>query len=567
MVYWSFLTLWLLFASYQGGKPPLRRAFPPFPRPLTLANRSMANIFPRESSTLPQAYLNLPVFVHSKMPPLEKHHLSPARGSGLEPLPEPVRERLLPAKTGWGLSGPSDEHSVRTLCTMNKMLVRVSKRILGDGEINSQLKLGTCQAKKSSKNYVYFLNHLNECGTKRQMINDQMTYSNTLQYNPGMIQGPIRRSAPFALAVACNYTRYQYSYKIGYLPKMRMRHIFKPMRNRVNFILTPRNAQWQRLAPLDRYVLGEPMFFEAEGPTIPQDMRLYVHSCYATPNKSSTSTPQFTVVKDFGCMIESKYSRSRFIPYKNNVVRFSVDAFLFQGMPEQLYMHCTMSAESDVPTPTAKSCNYDTSVGRWVELHGWDWVCACCDSNCGSSTAALSEITSSRGWKVQPRGQFFKSHKKKRLFSSSKTTTAAASVAKTTTEAIRRSTTPWSDPVLVTDDNAEVKWPFGGGVVEWVEEEEEQRVKGNAVVEEDVPEGHRAFEESEVQATKKSKMKMPRTPTALPPIQKATTETTNPEVMGKVADWEWEEKMKGSAVVVEVKERRRTFEDIFDFGE
>lgn len=31
-------------------------------------------------------------------------------------------------------------------------------------------------------------------------------------------------------------------------------------------------------------------------------------------------------------MVESKGGRSRFIPYKNNAVRFSVDAFLFKGI-------------------------------------------------------------------------------------------------------------------------------------------------------------------------------------------------------------------------------------------
>ncbi|CAG13778.1 unnamed protein product, partial [Tetraodon nigroviridis] len=36
------------------------------------------------------------------------------------------------------------------------------------------------------------------------------------------------------------------------------------------------------------------------------------------------------------CMVESKYNHSRFIPYKNNIVRFTVDAFLFKGMPYQV---------------------------------------------------------------------------------------------------------------------------------------------------------------------------------------------------------------------------------------
>lgn len=34
--------------------------------------------------------------------------------------------------------------------------------------------------------------------------------------------------------------------------------------------------------------------------------------------------------------MESKDNHSRFIPYKNNIVRFSVDAFLFKEMPHQV---------------------------------------------------------------------------------------------------------------------------------------------------------------------------------------------------------------------------------------
>lgn len=68
-------------------------------------------------------------------------------------------------------------------------------------------------------------------------------------------------------------------------------------------ILTPSSsclAQWERSPPFERYVLGRSMYFQAEVPSVAPDKRLYIHSCYATPEKTHTSTPQFMVVKNFG---------------------------------------------------------------------------------------------------------------------------------------------------------------------------------------------------------------------------------------------------------------------------
>uniref|UniRef100_A0A3B5AJ90 Zona pellucida sperm-binding protein 3 n=1 Tax=Stegastes partitus TaxID=144197 RepID=A0A3B5AJ90_9TELE len=315
------------------------------------------------------------MFLDSKQPLVEKEHFSPAKGTGQEKLPGTLREILLPARPS--ATPPSAAGvSVKTSCERRQMRVQVERSVLGTGDLTG-LKLGTCGFSKSTEDHLYFEYDFRMCGTKRTIIDNQVAYSNTLQYDPPVQQGPIRRSVPFALPVTC-YFNYQYSYKIGYTPKVQLRKIFKKMKNGVKFILTPRN-QWERLSPSDQYVLGKPMYFEAEALPTAHDERLYVHSCYATPERSHTSTPQFPVVTNF-CMVESKDSRSRFIPYKNDAVRFSVDAFLFKGVTgQQLYMHCTMSVGSSVPSPTTKSCNYDTEAG-WVELFGPDSVCACCDS-------------------------------------------------------------------------------------------------------------------------------------------------------------------------------------------
>lgn len=54
-----------------------------------------------------------------------------------------------------------------------------------------------------------------------------------------------------------NLFRYLYSYKIGYTPKMRMRKIFKPMKNRAKFILSPRNGNRNILLSQSNHVVTE----------------------------------------------------------------------------------------------------------------------------------------------------------------------------------------------------------------------------------------------------------------------------------------------------------------------
>ncbi|XP_034029515.1 zona pellucida sperm-binding protein 3-like [Thalassophryne amazonica] len=280
-------------------------------------------------------YLRLPVFVHSRLPLVHKEFFDPTAGTGLETLPGQVRDILLPVLPGTGAPRvPVEPVSIR--CSRNKLQVRVRKSVLGPGTSQYHLRLGTCNASQYSRDSIDFDHDLDLCGTTRTVINNQIVFSNVLHYDPPRGPGPIRRTGAFMVPVVCHYNRYHYSYKIGYRPKIRLRKIHKPMKNREKLILTARNAEWERLSASDHYSLGKPMYFQAEAPSVSQHERLYIHMCYATPRNPRTSTPQFPVVANFGCMVESKYSHSRFIPYKNNIVRFTVDSFLFKGITSQL---------------------------------------------------------------------------------------------------------------------------------------------------------------------------------------------------------------------------------------
>uniref|UniRef100_A0A3Q3AM92 Zona pellucida sperm-binding protein 3 n=2 Tax=Kryptolebias marmoratus TaxID=37003 RepID=A0A3Q3AM92_KRYMA len=350
---------------------------------------------------LQDRYLSLPMFLDSDLPLVHRDFFSPARGSGQEPLPGPVRQLLLPAWTDTeprSLSGVT----VRTSCERNRMRLQVDRNILGLGQPVAHLRLGSCRVSRTTADHLYFEHELHGCGTKRKMLDNRIVYFNELRYEPPEPTGPIRRAAAFRLPVACYFNRFVYSYKIGYKPEVQIRKVVKKMKNAAKFVLTPRNAEWEELSPSHHYVLGEPMFFEAES-VLSDGERLYVNTCYVTPEKSHTSTPRYPVIKNFGCMVEGKISRSRFFPHKNSSVRFSVDAFLFKGMTgQQLYMFCSMFVGGSDPTPTAKSCNYEPKNQRWVEVSGSSSVCDCCDSSCSSDHPAETQTISSTSWSIDP---------------------------------------------------------------------------------------------------------------------------------------------------------------------
>lgn len=48
-----------------------------------------------------------------------------------------------------------------------------------------------------------------------------------------------------------------------------------------------------------------------------------------------------------------------------NTVLKNCRGILWSALLKQLYMHCSMSVGSSTPTPTAKSCNYDTKAKRF----------------------------------------------------------------------------------------------------------------------------------------------------------------------------------------------------------
>lgn len=111
----------------------------------------------------------------------------------------------------------------------------------------------------------------------------------------------------------------------------------------------------------------------------------------------------------------------------------------------------------------------------------------------------MTEIISSRPWTIEPKVKPTTTPKRKTV----STTITPAPQPEMAREVTEWSKTSQPEAIAVTlmgkgeSTVKDLEWPFGGGGVKWVEVEgEERRVKGSAVVEEEVvTEPHRIFEE------------------------------------------------------------------------
>uniref|UniRef100_A0A3B3DSR8 Zona pellucida sperm-binding protein 3 n=1 Tax=Oryzias melastigma TaxID=30732 RepID=A0A3B3DSR8_ORYME len=447
----SLLVSVCLLLSRTSGGPRAAEA-------LNQTDRALRRLF-RDK---PPPLLGVPVIMDSH----QDQSASP-RGTGQEAVPEQVRELLLPV---WPNISPLSVSgvTVRTSCARNRMQLQVDRSIIGSEEPDSLLRLGTCRVSQSTGNHFYFDYDLSMCGTKRTTIDNRMVYFNVLHYNPPKPRGPIRRALPFSLPVACYFNSYL-CFKYFFFTAQHL----SPLKNSSfsDFFYIPVSAQWEKLSSSDHFVIGDPLHFEAKASTLSHHERLYVHTCYISQDQSHTATPQFPIMKNFGCMVEKKSGRSRFIKHKQDAVRFSVDSSSFKGMTEQV-----------TRTPSAKSCSYNAKDRKWVELFGLDSVCDCCDSICSSTAPSESKGkgASSVRRKTEP------------------VTTETPQL-----EPGEWSWKPWpAEPAemlrgKVEQLRKELDGSFGDGGVSWFDEAEEKHVKGSAVVEEDekITEPHRIFEE------------------------------------------------------------------------
>ncbi|XP_007549221.1 zona pellucida sperm-binding protein 3 [Poecilia formosa] len=278
---------------------------------------------------------------------------------------------------------------VSVTCSPSDFVVRVKPAFYGLGAEAQELTLGRdCRSNGISRPHgdLLFTYPLTACDGVRELPDDYLVYKYVLHYKPSPKRFP-SRAHQIDVNIECHYQRDHAVYQLAVQPTWQTVVLRKKLKGRpMEFQINLMDGSWRTPAKSQVYLLGQTVNIQVSAPHLPAGLKLYTNSCYAAPSSGSKSSLKYTLIDNFGCMLDSKHEpgSSQFVSRTDKTLRFSLRTFQFTANPDtKVTIFCKLFVTSGEPGPAQKSCTYQD--GRWQALTGEDSICECCDSTCVTS--------------------------------------------------------------------------------------------------------------------------------------------------------------------------------------
>ncbi|XP_066577029.1 zona pellucida sperm-binding protein 3 [Amia ocellicauda] len=276
-------------------------------------------------------------------------------------------------------------------CGESAIQVSVERDLFGTGRLiqAADIQLGGCALSGQNDTVLVFQSELQGCGSALSMTEDELVYSFSLNYNPSPIANTgIVRTDPAVVHIECVYLRLHNVSSDALQPTWVPYTSTKSAEDLLDFSLQLMTDDWSTPRPSNVYFLGDILNIQAsvnQASHVP--LRLFVDSCVATLTSDPTSSPSYTFIGNYGCLIDAKVtgSSSHFMPRPQDVTKLQLvlDAFRFHNEANSsiyLTCHLKVTAASQAVDNLDKACQ---PVGNsWSSVDGSDQVCSCCDSSC-----------------------------------------------------------------------------------------------------------------------------------------------------------------------------------------
>ncbi|XP_018417435.1 PREDICTED: zona pellucida sperm-binding protein 3-like [Nanorana parkeri] len=272
------------------------------------------------------------------------------------------------------------------------MEVSVQRDLYGNGKLvkPSDLSLGAQQCKPSTQstdNMVIFQIGLQECGNTVQMTQDWVVYTSSLTYSPTS-SIPIVRTNPAVVPIMCYY------YRHGNVSSKAIKPTWLPFsttvssEERLSFSLSLMAEDWSGPRSSSVFQLGNILYIEASVDTQNHiGLILFIDRCVATISPDASSSPNYDIITDNGCLVDGMQedSSAAFVTprVKPDNLQFTVDVFRFLGNDASLiYITCYLraAAATQVPDSMNKACSYSKATNGWSGVEGPSNICQCCQT-------------------------------------------------------------------------------------------------------------------------------------------------------------------------------------------
>ncbi|XP_029316750.1 zona pellucida sperm-binding protein 3 [Cottoperca gobio] len=194
---------------------------------------------------------------------------------------------------------------VSVTCATSDFVVRVKPTFYGHGADAEELKLGsTCKSNGVLKpsGDLLFTYPLTACDVVRESPLGYLLYKFTLHYEPSSKRLPKR----IDVDIECRYQRNHHVHQLTVQPTWETVVVRKKLKGSANdFQMELMDDSWSRPAKSQVYQLGKTVNFQLSAPHLSTGGKLYINTCYASPSSGSKSL-KYTIIDNFGCMLDSK---------------------------------------------------------------------------------------------------------------------------------------------------------------------------------------------------------------------------------------------------------------------
>ncbi|XP_002932356.4 zona pellucida sperm-binding protein 3 [Xenopus tropicalis] len=312
---------------------------------------------------------------------------------------DPHRKHPPPVQFFGGYGGyrrdlqPPQLYPIRVQCGEAQITVTVQKDLFRNGRMvkASDLSLGPqgCTPSSQGPDTVTFQYGLQECGNRLQMTSNWLIYSTNLTHSPTPSRNsPIIRTNSATVPIQCYYPRNANVSSKAIKPTWVPYSSTLSMEERLSFSLKLMTDDWLSPRTSSIFHLGDIFSIEASVDTRNYGpMVIFVDRCVATQSPDMNSSPQYEIIAQNGCLVDSKQEDSsstfwspRPSPDK---LRFKVDAFKFIGAGSSvIYITCSLrvAAADQGPDALNKACSFSKASNMWSALNGPNNICGCCDT-------------------------------------------------------------------------------------------------------------------------------------------------------------------------------------------